>query len=217
MGGIETYASGTPSDKVVVIVTDVWGHKVSNVKLMADQFAEAGFYVLTPDLFNGDPVPANPPADFDLFTVWLPKHGPAVTRPIVDQFMAGLASEVKPKYVAAVGYCYGAKYAIQLLGEGSVHAAGVAHPSFVTIEEAKAIKGPLLICGCEIDPIYTDDLRHQTEAALKEIGATYHTTFAAGCEHGFSIRGDVSKPLVKLAKEKAFNDMVWWFKSFAPN
>ena len=35
---------------------------------MADQYAANGYYTLIPDLFNGDPLSLNRPADFDLMS-----------------------------------------------------------------------------------------------------------------------------------------------------
>jgi dienelactone hydrolase len=163
-----------------------------------------------PDLFKGDPVPLNPPQGFDMLNGWFPNHIPEITRPIVDKVVAAI-KELKPKTVVANGYCFGAKYAVQLLGEGHVDNAAIYHPSFVSIDEIRAIKGPLLICGAETDTIYTEELRHETEATLKEIGATYYTTLASGVSHGFAVRGDPSKPADKWAKEQAFQNTVQWF------
>jgi hypothetical protein len=35
-----------------------------------------------------------------------------------------------------------------------------------------------------------------------------------GCEHGFAIKGDVSRPQVKFAKEQAFLQAVNWFEEY---
>jgi dienelactone hydrolase len=215
--GVETYVVGDKSSKkVLYIITDVIGHKFINAQLLADQFSESGYLVVMPDLFNGDPVALNPPAGFDFGANWLPKHTPAVTRPIVDKVYDAIVEKYHPKYIAAIGYCFGAKYVVQLLGEKKIHCGAGCHPSFVTIDEIKAIKAPLLICGAETDSIYTEELRRQTETALKEIKATYFTTLASGVEHGFSVRGDISNPVIKFAKEKAFRDSLEWFNHFAP-
>lgn len=217
-GGVESYLVGDKSSsKVLLFLTDVIGHKFINAQLLADQFAESGYYVVMPDLFKGDPVPLNPPEGFDLLKTWFPGHVPEITKPIVTSVIDAIHSELKPKYVVATGYCFGAKYAVQLLGEKKIQAAGVAHPSFVSIDEVKAIKGPLFIAGAETDTIYTEDLRRQTEDTLREIKATFRTTFNSGVVHGFAVRADLNDTVAKKAKERAFCDMVDWFEQFAPS
>jgi dienelactone hydrolase len=72
-------------------ITDVIGHKFPNVQLIADQFAANGYFVMMPDVFDGDPIPLNRPGDFDLMK-WLngaqhPKgraHLPINVDPVVD-------------------------------------------------------------------------------------------------------------------------------------
>jgi dienelactone hydrolase len=215
--GIETYVVGDrTSKKVLYIMTDAIGHKFINLQLIADQFAEAGYLVVMPDLFNGDPIALNPPAGFDPFKDWVPKHMPDITKPIVNKVYDAIVEKYSPKYITSIGYCYGAKYVVHLLGECKVQCGAVCHPSFVTIEEIKAIKAPIIICGAETDTTYTEELRHQTEAALKEIKATYFTTLASGVAHGFSVRGDMSDHAAKFAKERAFRDSLEWFNRFVP-
>lgn len=216
LNGIETYVVGEPSKKILLLLTDVWGHKVSNNQLLADQFSENGYFVVMPDLFNGDPIPTNPPAGVNLFESWLPKHGSDITRPIVDKVVEGIKKEWAPTYIASIGYCFGAKYTVQLLGAGVVQSGTICHPSFVEMDEVRAIKGPLLICAAETDQIFPAESRHATEVVLKEIGARYFITLSSGVEHGFSSRGDPSNKVVKFAKEKAFCDAVAWFNEFAP-
>lgn len=216
LNGVETYAVGQPSKKIILILSDVWGHKVSNNQLLADQFSENGYFVLMPDIYMGDPVPPNPPAGVDLFSTWLPNHQPDVTRPVIDKVMEGIKKQYNPDYIASVGYCFGAKYVVQLLGEGAIQSGSICHPSFVEMDEIRAIKGPLFIAAAESDDIFPAESRHATEVVLKEIGARYFITLACGTEHGFACRGDPSDKIASFAKERAFCDSVCWFNEFAP-
>ncbi|CEP02293.1 Dienelactone hydrolase domain-containing protein [Plasmodiophora brassicae] len=45
------------ANRAVVIATDIFGYKLSNGRLLADQFATAGYVAVVPDLFNGNEVP----------------------------------------------------------------------------------------------------------------------------------------------------------------
>ncbi|KAF5102059.1 hypothetical protein D0Z00_000519 [Geotrichum galactomycetum] len=215
---VESYVTGDEAnakDKVLYFFTDVIGHKFINAQLIADQYAETGYYVIAPDLFNADPILLNPPEGFD-FAQWLPHHGIDVTQPIIDKIAEGVKTKFgKPKFAAAVGFCFGAKYAIRLLSTDTIQSASVFHPSLVEISEVEAIKGSLLISAPDDDYIYTTELRHETEKTLKELGKKgikYRQVLYNGIGHGFAIRGDISLPLTKYAKERAFNDTVEWFQ-----
>jgi dienelactone hydrolase len=171
-----------------------------------------GLYVVMPDLFNGDPRSLDPPPPgYDMNRDWRPKHTPEITKPIVDKVLEGIRKRLNPEYVVANGYCFGAKYVVLLLGEGKIDAGGIAHPSGITIDEVRKIQKPIIISGAEEDQAYPEQLRKETEKTLKEIGATYFTTLSSGVSHGFAVRGDLSKPAVKFAKEKCLEDFVRYF------
>lgn len=208
--GLETYVTGEDSDRTVVILTDIYGSKYNNVLLVADEIAKCGYKVYIPDILKGDPVDGSVSLD-----KWLPNHTNEITKPIVDDFLAAFRKEVNPKFLGVIGYCFGAKYAIQQISaSGHADAAAVAHPSFVSIEEVAEIKKPIIISAAEEDSIFPPELRHQTEAKLAEIGARYQIDLFSGVSHGFAVRGDILNPVVKYAKEKALADQLQFFALF---
>ncbi|CAH6722372.1 protein Aim2p [[Candida] jaroonii] len=209
VAGLDTYVVGTENgnDNIIVIATDIYGYKLQNVLLIADQIAKVGKYqVLIPDILKGDPIEEE-------FATWLPKHGPEITTPIFDGFLSSLKSEYKPKFLGGIGYCFGAKYVIQnLRKDGLLDAGAGAHPSFVSVEEVEDVAKPLTISAAQIDPIFTVELRHKTEEILsKKEGVSWELTLFAGVSHGFAVRGDISIPQVKYAKEKALTDQLAFF------
>merc|ERR1712000_451033 len=60
------YPENKSTEKGILIITDVIGHRFINAQLIADQFAANGCFVVMPDLFHGDPIPLNRPGDFDI-------------------------------------------------------------------------------------------------------------------------------------------------------
>lgn len=93
-----------------------------NSRLLADEFAAAGYLTLLVDLFHGDPVPVHKTEDpsHDI-QGWL-AHGSNGTNPhteeIVDPIIVDSINVLKGEYgikkIGAVGYCFGAKVRGQL-------------------------------------------------------------------------------------------------------
>ncbi|WPK24046.1 hypothetical protein PUMCH_001301 [Australozyma saopauloensis] len=214
--GLNTYVTGleNPTDRVLVILTDIFGHKYQNTQLIADQFAKAGKYqVYVPDILHDDPFDAS--LGMDAFPEWKSRHDFDEISSSVDAYLKELRSSLAPGFLGGVGYCLGAKFVIPNLSEnGSFDAGAVAHPSFVDIESVAAIKKPIVISAAESDYIFPPELRHATEAKLAEIGARYQLDLFSGVSHGFACRGDLTQPVVKYAADKAFLDQIQWFSLF---
>lgn len=130
-----------------MILPDVIGHEFINAQLIADQFAANGYLTVMPDLFEGDPVKLNRPEGFD-FAQWTKKHGTDRTDPIVFSTISWLKKDLGVKRIGAVGYCWGGKYVCRFLANGKgVDVGYTAHPSFVSEDELRNIKGPLSIAA----------------------------------------------------------------------
>lgn len=107
-------------DTAILFLSDIMG-VWQNSKLLADEFAAAGYLTLLVDLFNGDPVPVHKPDDprhtpaFDVQS-WL-AHGSDGKNPhteeVVDPIIVDSINVLKGEYgttkLGAVGYCFGAK------------------------------------------------------------------------------------------------------------
>ncbi|KAJ9360444.1 hypothetical protein DTO027B9_1428 [Paecilomyces variotii] len=191
------------TDKGILILTDVIGHRFINAQLIADAFAEKRLFC---------------DGDFDM-QGWRngkyhPKgiaHTPETVDPIVDTCVTALRSKYGIKKIGAVGYCFGGKYVARHLKPGKVDAGYTAHPSYLEAEELRNIKGPLSIAAAETDGIFPPEKRHESEEILKETGLPYHLSLYSGVAHGFAVRGDLSKSVVRYAKEAAFIQALLWF------
>ena len=148
-----SYPESKDTSTAILILTDVIGHEYINAQLIADQFAANGYYVVMPDLFEGDPIPLNRPDDFDIMK-WLTTSGPSKGHtfqqvdPIVDAVIKDMKQNQGVKKIGAVGYCFGAKYVARFMTGGKgVDVGYMAHPSFVDADEVKALTGPLSIAA----------------------------------------------------------------------
>lgn len=137
------YPEDKSTSKAILLITDVIGHKFINAQLIADQFAANGYFVVMPDLFQGDPVLMNGPADFSL-QAWLTNHGTDKVDPVVEAALKELKA-LGAKKIGGVGYCFGGKYVARYLKKGQIDAGYSAHPSFVSDEELRGIEGPFSI------------------------------------------------------------------------
>lgn len=216
-GDVNAYIakSSSPGDKAILFLHDALGIRQNN-QLLADSFAASGYTTLMPDLFNGDVFPVPQPEGFDLMG-WFTKgdkgdnpHLPPQVDPIVEAGLETLKSMGFSK-IAAVGYCFGAKYVVRHYKNG-VQAGFVAHPSFVDDEELAAITGPLSIAAAETDSIFPAEKRHKSEEILAQTKLPYQITLYSGTSHGFAVKGDLSVKVQKFAKEKAFLQAVEWFE-----
>ncbi|EGV63436.1 hypothetical protein PSN45_004282 [Yamadazyma tenuis] len=211
VGGLDTYTTGDEhgNSHVLVILTDIFGYKLNNTLLVADELARLGKYrVLIPDILNNDP--------FEKWVLyWFLWHRPGITTPIVDGFLSKMKQELNPKFIGAIGYCFGAKFAIPNLTEtGLVDAAAVAHPSLVKESEVARITKPILISIGADDKSFSVKLRHKTEEILaNKPDLQWEIKLFSGVPHGYAVRGDITIPQVKYAKEKTILDQINFFNS----
>lgn len=216
--GLNSYVVGEKlnSERVLVIITDIFGIDVQNTQLVADELSRHGkFQVYVPDIFGGDPYLQNDTRDM---REWIGSKLPSIN-PLVKDYLSKLTSELNPKFVGGIGYCLGAKFVVPQLAEGGFFSAGhIAHPSFVAEEELSAIVRPLLISACYEDSIFTPELRAKSEEILnklgKDIGIDWQVNLFSKVSHGFAVRGDRSDPNVRYAMDSTIEDGLKWFSRY---
>ncbi|TFY64644.1 hypothetical protein EVJ58_g2495 [Rhodofomes roseus] len=207
-------------EKAILFLTDAYGHKFVNNQLLADDFARNGYHVIVPDLFQNDAVPSFVPPDasiskeeFDV-AAWVERHPPEIVQGIVAQVVTALRERGVKKF-AALGYCFGARIAIDLASAEATSVCVVSHPSFWKVPDDMErylveSKAPLLINSCEVDAMFPKEAQEKVDAILGggRFKPGYERTYWQGCMHGFAVRGDMSNPSVRAGKEGAFKASV---------
>jgi dienelactone hydrolase len=156
------YTAPNPSLPVLgtlLYLSDVFGHKFINARLLADQYAAAGFHVFIPDILGGDAIPAEqlsvldlPPSTSTLAWLsngfrlagaiprlipWLASHTKKLTAPRVDLALKAvklrMAEIGAPANLFAVGFCFGGPWAVRLAAAKSVDAFVALHPSAMEV------------------------------------------------------------------------------------
>ncbi|KAF7342218.1 Protein AIM2 [Mycena venus] len=247
---------GTPEGETrrFFFLTDACGLELVNNKLLTDDYARNGFKTIAIDLFNGDPVPVEalnpgvlsflicvrdaPDSFFFLLQAppfdwpnWLPRHGPAQTRPLLDVVIAALKTEGVAD-IAASGYCFGGMPCVLSWSDSNMpkiprrllqHATHLTWrltvllklPSWHIQTYRNKATAPLLINGCTFDPVFPPEDQEKADTILGSgnFAPGYKREYWEGCSHGFAVKGDLADEKVKEAKEGAFKaTMEWLFK-----
>lgn len=213
VGGLPTYSVGQEYgwDNVIVIFTDIFGYKFINNQLMADQLSRSGkVQVLIPDILEGDAVEDFGSVDLQ---AWFQNHDIGKISKFVDTFLKDIISKHSPKSLFGIGHCFGAPFVLKNLAkDGNLTRGAIAHPSRVVEEDVEKVVKPLLIsCGPE-DVVFTTEIRNKTVEILTKNNLFFQLELFAGADHGFQIRGDISKPHIRYAKEKTTFDQITFFQ-----
>ncbi|PPJ58495.1 hypothetical protein CBER1_05601 [Cercospora berteroae] len=188
----------------------------------ADAFSKAGYLTIIPDLFRGDPVPANalsdPNFNFNI-SEWQTRHPASEIESIITSTLQTTTSEygIAPSKIGAVGYCFGGKYVAKYLSSNSTRgnttfAAGfTAHPSNTLPSEWEAIENPISIAFGELDASSTPENRTNIEGIFIQGNKTFQTNLYADAEHGFAVRTNLTDPKKRFAQESAYLQAVRWF------
>ncbi|KAH9765334.1 DLH domain-containing protein [Citrus sinensis] len=223
LGGLNAYVNGSPHSKLaVLLVSDVYDANRGftdgfdndlglAVLKLADKIAAAGFYVAVPDFLHGDPYVPNAGRTLQ---DWIKDHGTdkafEEAKPVIHAIKSkGITA------IGAAGFCWGAKVAVQLAKREFIQAAVLLHPSFVTVDDIKAVEVPTAVLGAEFDQISPPDLLKQFEEVLtaKSEVDGYVKIFPK-VSHGWTVRYNVEdKSAVKCAEE-AHQDMLEWFAKY---
>ncbi|KAH9765344.1 DLH domain-containing protein [Citrus sinensis] len=231
LGGLNTYVTGSPDSKVAaLLISDVFGYEAPNLRKLADKVAAAGFYVAVPDFFHGDPnVDGGRPLQ-----EWIKDHGVdkgfEEAKPVIQALKCrGITA------TGAVGFCWGAKVAVQLAKREFIQAAVLLHPSFVTVDDIKGVEVPISVLGAEIDQFSPPALVKEFEEALtakSEHEIAFCLTSMYGrhqisllqvdsfvkifpkVAHGWSVRYNAEDEFAVKAAEEAHQNLLEWLTKY---
>ena len=195
-------AAGTAAGRCIVIMTDIFGFELPNVRVVADAIAAAaGMPVYVPDILGGDAIA---PEKFDraTFPAWRERHGDAQTVPRAEAAIAALRAAGHAR-VGAIGYCFGGRYAALAAAAGLVDAYAVAHPSFTAPADYAALRQPALFALAETDMAFPAEAAAEVEKALLGAGVAAEFRRYPGTTHGFAVRPPPENAQALAARDDA--------------
>ncbi|KAK0945181.1 hypothetical protein LTR48_001207 [Friedmanniomyces endolithicus] len=251
------------SGKLLLLLTGGTGVHSTNNQIQADKYAAEGFLVVMPDQFGGDPAPttttSTAPAEAHptiieqvklgvasvakSFTIdmWLARHTPEKVLPILHSVLTSVKEEYADAVssgggIYAVGYCFGAKYALLLAADlhkdvAAGHRApetqaeegmarqgpqakcgAIAHGTQITVEELAGVSVPMCVVAVKDDPLFPDHVREQGVEAMQKKGVEHEVSVYEGVPHGFAVLGDYADEGIVEKQKEAFGQMLAWLK-----
>lgn len=233
VGGCKTYiakpSNAADKSKTVIFLTDIFGYELPNIRLVADEYAEkGGFYVLVPDLFQGDyvdhgllkaivPQQSDPEPSIGEKAIqgaqvaanlgpWVIRHREAISKPIIEKFVSSIRNETSHVKIGTVGFCWGGRYAILMASDNDyphLDCSIANHPAFLSVpDELKVVNKPVLIQVGDADAMMPVA---QVEEAQKIFQDKTNAQVAVypGAVHGFAARGDQNNEKEKQQKTDA--------------
>jgi len=233
IGGLDTYVTkpeGGSKARTLILLSDVFGWNFVNVRLLADEFAKAGFYVVVPDVLQGDNVPHDllnvitpkgkptpisetSEPDFSV-SAWVAKHNEAVVKPLIYTFLSALRADPEVKKIGGTGYCFGGRYVLILSKEGAIDAVVANHPSMFSFPSEFEITKPALVLNGDEDPFMPLSQVKELEKLWSTFSVPNKIVVFPGAVHGFAVRGDIENDKEKKDKEDAFEAGVKWFNEY---
>ncbi|GBE83069.1 Protein AIM2 [Sparassis crispa] len=233
--GISAYAVGDESSKrIIVFGTDIFGWKFNNTRLLADEYASRGFRVLIPDLFDGYELPqwtlaSNDPVNetptlfqrlilrpFALFVLvpFVLRHSHSDQSSKINKVVNHLRQTYSEAKIGFIGFCWGGRYAITM--NASFDASVAAHPSLVKFPaDLEGISKPISFALSETDHNYNKERGDETKSILEKKGFTdFEVVVYEGVNHGWTVRGNMSDPHKKDARDRAKEQALAWFEKY---
>lgn len=211
IGGLSSYVTGPVDSKLaIILISDVFGYEAPLLRKLADKVAAAGYLVVVPDFFYGEPLDRE---KHDVQT-WLKDHG---TDKGCEDAKAVVGS-LKSKGVSAIGvagFCWGGMVVSKLAKYGTIGAAVILHPGPITVDAINEVKVPTAILAAERDHLFPPDQAKLLGDALstKSEIESFVKIFP-GVEHGWTVRYNVEDESAVKAAEEAHSDMLNWFTKF---
>ncbi|TPX70022.1 hypothetical protein SpCBS45565_g01996 [Spizellomyces sp. 'palustris'] len=209
VGDLPTYFVGEKGKRAIILVYDIFGFH-PNTHQFADELAAKGFFVAEPDFFRGNPWPLEKlPFELPELMAHLEQHVPE-SRMVAD--IGSVCRYLRSngvESIGTVGFCWGAIYAVKANVEGLIDATATAHPSRMSVESVKDVKGPVALLPSKDEPDLIPLMEAMKEKPFGD--KNVHVRFD-DMHHGWcAARSDYSSPANAQRAREALQIMARFF------
>jgi dienelactone hydrolase len=210
---VPAYVTGSHSASAAVIfISDLFGFDTPLLRRLADKVAKAGYFVVVPDFFHGDPFVGGQGENlFQGLDTWLPKHMPNGSVGDVKKIVEYLRAKGISSFGAS-GFCWGAKVAALLGKDDTFRALVQLHPSLADASDYEEVKPPIAVLASPTDQaeeLAAPILGARTD--IKSFVKVFPNVF-----HGWTVRYDENDPEIVAKAEEAHKDMLDWYAKYLP-
>jgi len=204
------YVNGPDDAKTAVVVFhDIFGFSLPNTRLVCDQIANSGHYVIFPDYFYGNARKPGAPSSPEIHAAFLKANPDERTQADVLKVIKYIKDTKKISNIGFVGFCWGGRQAFTGCSSKDVKVCVSLHGGGITVEQTKSLVVPSFLfvqAGDDKNP--TTALVQDIQKALKESGKLAELKIFPGMVHGFTVRGDENDPKVSAASKESIRDTI---------
>ncbi len=200
---VNAYLAESESDKGILLFHDIFGYQLPEMRKFADLLNAAGYVVLMPDLYRGDPWGFD--ADWSNHETWRQSH--SAQRVMQDVHSANQYLRSRVARVASIGFCWGGDVTFNFAQTSHCDAAVICYGTRMNPSAAANLKCPVLAIFGGNDPVIPNDQVDQFADALAQSPVTSELRIFADAGHAFVHR---PQPDGQDNAQQALAEMLQW-------
>ena len=195
-----------------IIVVHDWSGISDNTKMRCEMLAKIGYFAFAADIYGKGVRPSTMEEAAKQAGIY--RSDRQLLRKRVNLALDELKKQkfVDADRIAAIGYCFGGTTVLELARSGADIKGTVSfHGGLDTPnpEDAKNIKGKILICHGGDDPFVTADKVQDFEKEMKDAKVDWQIIIYGGAVHGFTVQSAGSDPSKGMAYNEKADKRSW--------
>ena len=195
-----------------VLVLHEWWGLDEYARKRAEQLAGMGYVAFAADMYGNGKVVDHPDDARKMATAVRMNMGTWLGRAKAGLGVLAKSDKADAGKLAAIGYCFGGSTALQLAYAGAdLDAVVTFHAALPTPtpEQAKAIKGKVVVAHGADDPFIPKEAIDKFRAALDAAKANYQFESYPGAVHSFTVPGADKHMIKGMAYNEAADKKSW--------
>jgi dienelactone hydrolase len=195
-----------------IIIVHEWNGLGDYVKMRAEQLAKMGYVAFAIDIYGKGVRPKTQEESAAQATYYRNNRPLMRARAQAGLDLLSKNRLVDPTRIAAIGYCFGGGVVLELARSGADVAGIVSfHGNLDTpnTDDAKNIKGKVLVCHGGSDPYVTRDKVEAFQDEMTKAGVDWRMVMYGGAVHGFTNSANGTDPSKGLAYNKDADMRSW--------